>query len=599
MSVPGSTGRIIGAYRVVERLPRARPLYVATKDGGDPERRYVLSVATVAEEDIERVWTEVERYAQLRHPAIAKVYEFFEFEGRFVLVFDHGEGVGLDKLKLYLERDSERLPDAAIWYVGYQVAGALACVQLARDAAGQLDAIAHGHFSPQDVLISWDGEVRLVGLCAPLSVSVASLRSDGTEEAQAYMAPELAEEGSPSLKGDAFAAATLLWSLLTGRPAPVTGAVPSLERLRPDLPTPIAEAIDNAMRRDTEQRTTSCTDLERILDGMVLATEGTAELAEAMEMYHALWGLWSLEPLELFEGESPPESISHDAAPSALIAQSIADEFELEEPDADEDDVESRRKGWYPAAKPSPQESPAPRAAAETDPPAEPAEESGDGSAHAAEPERAADPPKSLPAELGRDGLGDKSESPAQAPSPSSRGQEPNRRRTMGLVAALLVVAVVAALVVKRDELFGEDEIVRPIARQRVSASAMVSTPPPPVASRPRITAAPPIAPVRSVATAGSAQPDGKLPPLPDDLPADGSKLLTYRAYLVVRSAADVHVYVQGKHVGKTNELLEVHCRTRFIRLGAPPGPRWLGPGRGMRIPCQQLTVIRMDPETE
>lgn len=341
MSAPGSTGRIIGAYKVVERLPRAHPHYIATKIDGDPERRYVLSVAAIDEEDIDRIWTEVERYALLRHPSIAQVREFFEHEGSFVLVFDYGEGVGLDKLKLYLERDRERLPDAAIWYVGHQVAGALARLHSGLGELGQHEAIPHGHISPQDVLISWEGEVTLVGFCAPLSVTVASLRPDTIEEARCYMAPELTNYGPPTQKGDVFAAAMLLWSLLTGRSPPLAGAAPSLASLRPDLPGPIVAAIDTALRHDLAQRTTSCLELEGLLDGMVRATQGMAELAETMEMYRALWGLWSIATPGLFDSDAPPADSTPPAASPvpAVVEENIGEEFELEEHDDLDEDV--------------------------------------------------------------------------------------------------------------------------------------------------------------------------------------------------------------------------------------------------------------------
>lgn len=215
-----------------------------------------------------------------------------------------------------------------------------------------------------------------------------------------------------------------------------------------------------------------------------------------------------------------------------------------------------------------------------------------------------------LAQELGLDNLEKAPPSSRKTPTASEAEERaPGRLRTMGLAAALLVVAAVAVFVVVGDDLFGEEEVVTRRPRKTPAAAASVSesaaTSPPPKAaalpSRPEPTAQPDTsaAPESTAEPAGSVAPTGELPPLPANLPSDGAELLTYRAYLVVRSSASVGVYVQGKHVGSTNELLEVHCRTRFIRLGEVPGPRrWLGPGLGMRIPCQKLSVIEMEPES-
>ena len=54
------------------------------------------------------------------------MFDFFEYQNRLVLVLEHVEGTDLDRVLQQLSRRKQQLSDGAIWYLGHQVAGALA-----------------------------------------------------------------------------------------------------------------------------------------------------------------------------------------------------------------------------------------------------------------------------------------------------------------------------------------------------------------------------------------------------------------------------------------------------------------------------------------
>lgn len=74
-----------------------------------------------------------------------------------------------------------------------------------------------------------------------------------------------------------------------------------------------------------------------------------------------------------------------------------------------------------------------------------------------------------------------------------------------------------------------------------------------------------------------------------------------FEANLYVRSNAEADVWVQGRKLGKTNELLKLPCTRglRFTRLGREPGPAWVSEARSIEIPCGQLTELELDPRPE
>jgi hypothetical protein len=81
---------------------------------------------------------------------------------------------------------------------------------------------------------------------------------------------------------------------------------------------------------------------------------------------------------------------------------------------------------------------------------------------------------------------------------------------------------------------------------------------------------------------------------VPDD-PADLEKLLSFQAYLTVKSSADATVVVQGAEVGRTNQRLMVRCGPRNVRLRGDDGG-WLSPGEPVHLRCMQHTRVAIEP---
>ncbi len=114
----------------------------------------------------------------------------------------------------------------------------------------------------------------------------------------------------------------------------------------------------------------------------------------------------------------------------------------------------------------------------------------------------------------------------------------------------------------------------------------------------PALAAPPESASAAASASASAISPANAPPPVEEGPPGDGSQLLTYKTYLIVRSSADAEVFVLGKNVGRTNQKLEVHCRQRHIRLRDPESLRWLTAGEGVRLPCQTVHTVTIEPDS-
>ena len=238
----------IGAYSVTKYVGQSgtADVYTARMDGPlGFQRTVTLKMVRYAMEDDARFAEELAREAaicaRLNHPAVVRMFDFFEHERRIVLVLEQIEGASLEKLLAHLSRRKQKLADNAVLTIGYQIASALAHAHAAVDDDGNATPVIHRNVQPENVLVSWDGHVRLSGfglgkILGRTPDSIAGTVS-GTP---GFMSPEQARGERATVRSDVYGLGLLLWTLFTDREAPTNEARPeSLSELRPDIPRDI------------------------------------------------------------------------------------------------------------------------------------------------------------------------------------------------------------------------------------------------------------------------------------------------------------------------------------------------------------------------
>ncbi len=104
------------------------------------------------------------------------------------------------------------------------------------------------------------------------------------------------------------------------------------------------------------------------------------------------------------------------------------------------------------------------------------------------------------------------------------------------------------------------------------------------------------VAPATTQAASAGPTPSGPPPFVPPD-GKDGSELLSYEGYLVVRSRERAEVLVQGRSIGFTNERLLSRCHQRNVRLRDPHTAQWLTEGQSVDIACRATTTVDLTGE--
>src|SRR5690606_23476525 len=120
------------------------------------------------------------------------------------------------RLMRCLDDEGERLADRALFHVGHTLLSALAEAHAAEGDEG--GALVHGELGPHQVLVSWQGEVKLLGFgMGPL---FEAARGETPAWLHPFVAPEVRRRRPLTPISNLYSAAAVLWSLLARRAPP-------------------------------------------------------------------------------------------------------------------------------------------------------------------------------------------------------------------------------------------------------------------------------------------------------------------------------------------------------------------------------------------
>ncbi|MFU8806187.1 MAG: protein kinase domain-containing protein [Bradymonadaceae bacterium] len=216
--------------------------------------------------------------AHLTHPNIGQVYELGEVDGSYFIAMEFIDGVDLSALQEKAIESGLPVPVEICTRIIRDVLIALDYAHDFSDKDGNHVGLIHRDISPQNVLVSNDGIVKLVDF----GVAKAALNESKTEAGAvkgkfAYMAPEQIQNQVLDRRADLFGVGILFYELLTGvKPfgdelaavSQILSADPADPRThRGDVPEVLVQIIGQALAKDREQRFESA-------DAMVAALEG-------------------------------------------------------------------------------------------------------------------------------------------------------------------------------------------------------------------------------------------------------------------------------------------------------------------------------------
>src|SRR4029079_879760 len=203
---------------------------------------------------------------QLSHGANAQTVGVEEIDGELVLLQELVHGVDLRLLGTRLASAAERVPRAVAIHIVSEVARALAYAH----AFGDL-GIVHRDVTPDNVMLSFSGEVKLIDFGIARSDVDATLTSAGQICGRpTYTAPEIWAGGQADRRADIYSLGVVLWQLLTGRQldevhADRANAAPPPSAHNPQVSPALDAVAARALAPDPAQRSQDAGELQKAL----------------------------------------------------------------------------------------------------------------------------------------------------------------------------------------------------------------------------------------------------------------------------------------------------------------------------------------------
>jgi serine/threonine-protein kinase len=216
---------------------------------------------------IDMLTDEFKLVSHLRHPNIAEVFELTELEDTLLIAMEYVDGKDLRSVveKARQKRIPLQFDDVA--YVMARALDGLHHAHVARDEKGTPLRIVHRDFSPSNILIGYDGTVKICDFgIAKATHNRVQTKTGIIKGKVKYMSPEQAFGRKLDWRSDIFSAGSVLYELCTGQ-APfqaaneidlifaVRDAVPKPSReYNPHIPPELAHVIERSMARSRSGR---------------------------------------------------------------------------------------------------------------------------------------------------------------------------------------------------------------------------------------------------------------------------------------------------------------------------------------------------------
>lgn len=277
---------------------------------------------------------EAQLATRLNHPNIVQVYDFQDYADEGLLLsMEYVEGLDLRKLHRAARTRNTRISPYVAAYIVGEVAKGLHYAHERKDEGGLPLNIVHRDVSPQNILLSYDGSVKI----ADFGIATASLIRQETgvlKGKAAYMSPEQARGEEVDRRSDIYSLGIVFHELLTGKwlhdaaddkdvlEAVRSGAVEPPSLFVRGVPPELESIVMRALQVERDNRFSNARDFASAITRVLFQKQ---QLIDAQTLEGVIADFCPREPVDvraLEEDEPKPASGRH----SSEVASSVSKE---------------------------------------------------------------------------------------------------------------------------------------------------------------------------------------------------------------------------------------------------------------------------------
>ncbi|WP_437650624.1 serine/threonine protein kinase [Sorangium sp. So ce362] len=285
---PGDT---LGRYEILMPVARGGMAAVwAARLVGSRGFQKIVAIKTMLPEfgddpAFEAMFLDEARLAsRIRHPHAVEIVELGDENGVLYIVMEWVDGDTISTLNKQV-KSAGGVPLPILLRIASSICAGLHAAHELRDDDGKLVDLVHRDISPQNVMVSFDGIVKIVDFgVAKATGRLHETRVAGQLKGKIpYLSPEQLTSGKVDRRSDIFSLGVLLYTTLSGyhpfrgrsdaktmenilRFAPVP-----LRELVPDVPFDLAVAIERALAKDPADRWNDCASFQRTIDQIAIS----------------------------------------------------------------------------------------------------------------------------------------------------------------------------------------------------------------------------------------------------------------------------------------------------------------------------------------
>lgn len=294
-------GQKVGRYVVVGKLATGgmAEIWLARQAGPKGfEKVVVIKKITDAfcddPEFVDMFLNEARIAAQLNHPNVVQIYDLGEYEGAYFIAMEYLHGETLSAVLHAARKRGQHIPFqySARWIA--DAAQGLAYAHARTGIDGKTLGIVHRDVSPRNLIVTYDGVVKLVDFGIARAADRATQTGHKLKGTPGYFSPEQARGESLDRRSDLFALGVVLFEAVTGTRlfefedalvvlSAIGGSRPvprAIER-NPSVPADLDDIVSRALQKRREDRYPSAGEFHAALEEWL---HGQPDLARPEEL---------------------------------------------------------------------------------------------------------------------------------------------------------------------------------------------------------------------------------------------------------------------------------------------------------------------------
>ncbi len=287
----GDVTESFGKYELIERIGKGgmAEVFLARSVGAEGiEKTLVIKriLPKLASDSrfVEMFISEAKIAMGLNHPNIVQIYDFGKVGDDYYLAMEYVDGVELGRLMKASKQVGEPLVVGDAVYLAMEVARGLDYAHRREDALGRNLGLVHCDISPENLMITWDGTVKIVDFGIARVSSVGSNKVGELKGKYRYMSPEQAAGDTIDQRSDLFSLGVVLFEMVCRRPLfrgestretlsmVLSAVVPDVRSINSNVPEPLEHSIYKALARQPEERYETAREMQgeltRVLYGL-------------------------------------------------------------------------------------------------------------------------------------------------------------------------------------------------------------------------------------------------------------------------------------------------------------------------------------------